>query len=330
MSGRPPLVVVWEVTRACPLACAHCRTEAQRFAHPAQLTTAEGRAFMGDLARAYPGAVLVLTGGEPLTRSDTLELAAYGTSLGLQMALSVDVGRLLTAETCRAIRDAGIRRVSFSLHFPDADRCDSFAGAPGFHEGALAGLAHLREAGVFFQVHTSVMGSNAALLPRMHDLVVSLGAEAWELFFVVPTGRGALLADEELPAFEQERVLRWLYRLQRSSPIPIKQICATMSRGCLAGNGFCFVSHIGDVRGCGPLRLSVGNVRDRSFGELYANSPLFKAFRDPSRLGDGCRARTYAATGNPLAEEPDCAFVPLQPARGRGRQVAASSSSMTD
>lgn len=308
---------------------------------------------MAGLAEAFPGAVLILTGGEPLTRPDTLELAAEATSLGLAPALSVDVGWLLTPETCAAIRDAGVRRVSFSLHFPDAERSDRFAGAPGFHEAALEGLANLRRARQSFQLHTSVMSSNAALLPALHRLVEELGADVWELFVVVPTGRGALLADEELSPAEQEQVLRWLYRAQRRSPFPVKQICAphfprveaqsarargesrsvrltgragVLSRGCLAGNGFAFVSHVGDVCGCGFLPLSVGNVRDRPFAELYRESPLFQAFRDPNRLGGacgiceyrvlcgGCRARAYAAGGNPLAEEPDCAY---EPARGR-------------
>jgi len=347
--SRPPLVVAWELTRACPLACAHCRAQAQRTAHPVELTHEEGLAFMTDLAEAYPGAVLVLTGGEPLTRPDVLELAEAGSGLGLSMALSVDVGRLLTPETCERIREVGVRRVSFSLHFPDAERSDRFAGTPGFFEGALWGLANLRGAGVPFQLHTSVMRANAALLPRIHGLAGELGADGWELFFLVPTGRGRLLAGEELAPREQERVLRWLYRVRHRSPFPVKQICAphfrrvevqsarergerrpervttrltVSSRGCLAGNGFAFVSHVGDVCGCGFLPLSVGNIRDRPFSELYRESPLFGAFRDPSRLGGacgacefravcgGCRARAYAATGDPLAEEPDCAYEP--------------------
>jgi radical SAM protein with 4Fe4S-binding SPASM domain len=346
---RPPLVLAWELTRACPLACHHCRAAAQTARHPAELTTDEGRRLLADVAETFPGAVLILTGGEPLTRPDVLELAATGSALGLQMALSVDVGRLLTPELCAATHEAGVRRVSFSLHFPDAERCDGFASTPGFHEGALFGLANLRAAGIPFQLHTTVMRSNAELLPRMHALVGDLGAAGWELFFLVPTGRGRLLADEELPAVEQERVLRWLYRLQRHSPFPVKQICAphfrrvevqsartreerrpqrvtarltTQSRGCLAGNGFAFVSHVGDVCGCGFLPLSVGNVRDRPFSELYREAPLFEAFRDPARLGGdcgacefravcgGCRARAYVATGDPLGEEPDCAYEP--------------------
>ncbi len=350
---RPPLVVAWEVTRACPLACRHCRASAQQEPHPAELTFDEGCAFMDDLARAYRGAVLILTGGEPLVRPDALSLAEYGSRLGLSMALSVDVGRLLTPGMCRRVLAAGIRRVSFSLHFPDASRSDAFAGTPGFFEAALEGLANLRRTGVPFQLHTTVMRANAALLPRLHELAAEIGADGWELFFLVPTGRARLMAGQELSPAEQERVLRWLYRIQRRSPFPVKQICAphfrrveaqsarargerrperitsrlsVLSRGCLAGNGFAFVSHVGDVCGCGFLPLSVGNVRDRSFAELYRDAPLFAAFRDPASLGGacgaceyavrcgGCRARAYAATGDPLAEEPDCAYTPVQQA----------------
>jgi radical SAM protein with 4Fe4S-binding SPASM domain len=367
--GRPPLVVAWEVTRACPLACRHCRASAQHRAHPAELTHEEGRAFIADLAAGYPGAVLILTGGEPLTRADTLELAAEATASGLRVALSVDVGRLLTPETCAEIAAAGVQRVSFSIHFPDAERSDHFASTPGFFESARSGLANLRHAGVPFQMHTSVMKSNAAALPDLFELATELGAAGWELFFLVPTGRGAGLAGEELPPLEQERVLRWLYDLQRTAPFPVKQICAphfrrveaqaarerkqrrpprittrltTMSRGCLSGNGFCFVSHVGDVCGCGFLPLAVGNVRDHGFSALYREAPLFQAFRDPGRLGGacgacdyralcgGCRARAYAATGDPLAEEPDCAHEPAGYRRLHAGSAALRAASVVD
>jgi len=358
VAGRPPLVVAWELTRACPLACRHCRAQAQTERHPAELTTAEGRRLLADVASRFPGAVVILTGGEPLSRPDVLELAAFGSALDLQMALSVDVGRLLTPGLCAAIGEAGVRRVSFSLHFPDAERCDDFASNPGFFEGALYGLGNLREAGVPFQLHTTVMRANSTLLHTMHDLVGSLGAAGWELFFLVPTGRGRHLQGQELDPREYERVLRWLYRLQRHSSFPVKQICAphfrrievqsaatrgerrpesvtqrltVLSRGCMAGNGFAFVSHVGDVCGCGFLPLSVGNVRDRPFSELYVGAPLFQAFRDPESLGGdcgacefravcgGCRARAYAATGDPLAEEPSCAYAPSRLSGRNGR-----------
>ena len=218
-----------------------------------------------------------------------------------------------------------MRRVSFSLHFPDAERVRPLRVAPpGFYEGALDGLANLRAAGVPFQLHTTVMRANAALLPRMHELVGSSSAPSgWELFFLVPTGRGRRLADEELDRRSSTSACsRWLYRLQRHSPFPVKQICAphfrrievqsarmrgerrpervtarltTQSRGCLSGNGFAFVSHVGDVCGCGFLPLSVGNVRDRPFSELYREAPLFQAFRDPARLGGDCGGCEFRA-----------------------------------
>ena len=293
--------------------------------------------------------MLILTGGEPLTRPDTLALADEAVRRGLQVALSVDVGWLLTPGMCRAIRAVGVGAVSFSLHFPDETRSDAFASTPGFHAAALEGLANLRAAGQHVQLHTTVMRSNAALLPRMHRLAGELGVGAWSSSSSSrPVAGGCSRARSCAPA-EQERVLRWLYRLQRQLAVPgqadlraalppdrgaeahargdrrperVTTRLTTMSRGCLAGQGFCFVSHVGDVCGCGFLPLSVGNVRDRPLSELYESAPLFQAFRDPSRLGGdcgaceyrarcgGCRARAYAATGDPLAEEPDCAYSP--------------------
>jgi MoaA/NifB/PqqE/SkfB family radical SAM enzyme len=199
MGPRPPLVVAWEVNRSCPLACRHCRAAAQHRAHPAELTHDEALALMDDLAEAFPGAVLILTGGEPLTRPDTLELARAGAARGLRMALSVDVGWLLTPETCAAIRAADVQAVSFSLHFPDPPRSDRFASTPGFHAAALEGLANLRAAGQHFQLHTTVMRSNVALLPRMHRLAAAVGAGGWELFFSYRPGGGACSQGKSCP-----------------------------------------------------------------------------------------------------------------------------------
>lgn len=280
-NGRPPLVVTWEVTRACPLACRHCRAAAQHRPHPAELTHEEGLTLIDDLARAFPGAVLILTGGEPLTRPDTLALAEAGVRHGLQIALSVDVGWLLTPDTCRAIRGAGIAAVSFSVHFPDAVRADAFASTPGFHAAALEGLANLRAAGQHVQLHTTVMRSNAALLPRMHRLVGDLGAGAWELFFLVPTGRGRLLAEEELPPAEQERVLRWLYRLQRHSPFPVKQICAPHFRRIEAQS----------ARMRGERRPERMTTRLSRIDQCADGRPRSKLPR-PRTGGDACRTRT--------------------------------------
>ena len=185
--GRPPLVVAWEVTRACPLACRHCRATAQHRAHPAELTHEEGRAFIADLAAGFPGAVLILTGGEPLTRPDTLALAAAATASGLRVALSVDVGWLLTTETCAAIAKAGVQRVSFSIHFPDGPAQRRFrvdagvlrrgphrAREPRGRRGSVS-AAHERDALQRLRVAPSVRTRGrprscrlGALLPRAH------------------------------------------------------------------------------------------------------------------------------------------------------------------
>ncbi len=376
-SPRPeslaPRVIAWEITRACPLACIHCRAEAQREAHPQQLTTAEGLALLGDIAAMGGPTVVILTGGEPLTRPDVFELAEFGARAGLHMAISPDDGRLLTPETVARLKEVGIQRVSFSLHYPDAEENDHFARTPGAFSAAMQGLANLRAAGLPFQINTTVTRRNADRLPRMYDLVRSLEPVCWDLFFLIPTGRAQSLQSEEMPPEQYERTLNWVYDLQLRSPLTVKQTCAphfrrierqrakaaggdgrndqiasgpfapadyshrhsAASRGCMCGNGFCFVSHVGDVQGCGYLPIPAGNVRERPFGEIYRTSPLFADLRDVERLGGkcgvceyrqvcgGCRARAYAATGSYLDEEPYCVYEPrprspLTPTSPRG------------
>ena len=347
---RPPLVVAWEVTRACPLACRHCRAAAQRTGHPAELTFDEGLAFVRDLSRAHPGAVLVLTGGEPLTRPDTLRLAAAAGSLGLNAALSVDVGRLLTPETCRSIRLAGIRRLSFSLHFPDAARSDAFASTPGFFAGALEGLANVRAAGIPFQLHTTVMKSNVRLLQRIAPARRRARRRALGALLPRPdrareaarrpgaaacrAGARASLALPAAAELVRSRSSRSARRTSGASrrrarasaasgaPTRVTSRLTTMSRGCMSGNGFAFVSHVGDVCGCGFLPLvRRQRARPAVLRAVRARTAVpgvprpgaarrrLRHLRVP-RLCGGCRARAYAATGDPLAEEPDCAYAP--------------------
>ncbi len=363
-----PRVIAWEVTRACPLACIHCRAEAQPWPDPRQLSTREGEALLDDIASANNRAVVILTGGEPLTRNDLCGLAAYGTSLGLTMVVSSDYGRLLSQETVQNLKAAGVRRVSFSLHYPDAERADDFARTPGFFGMAVEALVNLREGGLPFQINTTVTRHNVNSLERLHELIISFGAANWDLFFLVPTGRAHFRINDELTPEQYETTLRWLYDLQRRSLIPVKQTCAPhfrrvelqlerepgrsaprpsswmaekaqdtvapggsysrrhgpTSRGCMSGNGFSFISHVGDVFGCGFLPVSVGNVRQRPFAELYRTAPLFLQLRDPSLLGGkcgiceyrtvcgGCRARAYALHQDVLAEEPYCVYQPIR------------------
>ncbi|MCL5957706.1 MAG: TIGR04053 family radical SAM/SPASM domain-containing protein [Chloroflexi bacterium] len=351
-------LVAWEMTRACPLACIHCRAEAQLHHHPDQLTTEEGKALLNNIA-SFSKPIVILTGGEPLLRSDIFELAAYGTSLGLRMVISPDDGRLVTPETVQRLKDSGIQRVSFSLHYPQAEKNDYFARRQGTFEAALWGLANLKNGNLPFQINTTVTQLNLSDLPQMLDLVLKAGAEAWHIFFLVPTGRGKEIAEEEIPPEKYEATLEWMYETQQNVPILVKETCAPHfrriqlqkrtaerrkdpmavhpvtarghggpppgagpSRGCMAGDGFVFVSHIGEVNPCGYLPLRAGNVREMPFQEIYQQSTLFQSLRDLSLLGGkcgvceyrtvcgGCRARAYAATGDYLSEEPYCVYEP--------------------
>jgi AdoMet-dependent heme synthase len=361
-AARPatPRVVAWEVTRACPLACIHCRAEAQKDPDPRQLTTQEGFGLLENIASMGGPTVVILTGGEPLTRSDIFDLAEFGTRHGLHMVTSPDDGRLLTPETVARLKASGIHRISFSLHYPDAEENDFFARTPGAFAAAMQGLANLRAGDLPFQINTTVTRRNADRLPQMYDLVRSLEPVTWDLFFLIPTGRARMMQADEMPPDQYERTLNWLYDLQATAPFPVKQTCAPHfrrverqrvradggderngkhhsqhfgasdythrhsagSRGCMSGNGFVFVSHIGDVQGCGYLPLVAGNVRETPFSEIYGTSPLFLDLRDASKLAGkcgiceykqicgGCRARAYAATDDYLDEEPYCAYEP--------------------
>lgn len=347
------------------MACVHCRAEAQYEPDPQQLTTVEGKALLEDIA-SFAKPVVIMTGGEPLMREDIFELCAYGDSLGLRMAISPDDGRLLTPETVARLKASGVRRASFSLHYTNAEQNDYFARTDGAFANAMRGLANMRVGGLPFQINTTVTKLNVDDLPAMLKLVQELGAQAWHVFLLVPTGRGKAIESQEIPPEQYESTLNWLYDMQQITPIEIKETCAPhfrriqlqrrqeqrrstsppeyvapsghggltshggghphgaagSSRGCMSGDGFCFVSHIGEVFGCGYLPVLAGNVRERPFREIYQQSSLFKELRDLGKLKGkcgrceyrqicgGCRARAYAATGDYLADEPYCIYEP--------------------
>jgi AdoMet-dependent heme synthase len=360
-----PRLVAWETTVACPLACRHCRAEAQTDPNPDQLTTDEGKsliideiAVMAKMAGVQWQPTLILSGGEPLMRTDIFDLAAYSTSKGLNTVISPDDGRLVKPDTIQKLKEAGVRRISFSLHYPTPEKNDYFARREGTFVAALEAFENLRSGQMPFQINTTVTKQNIADLPALLDLVKKSGAVAWHVFLLVPTGRGKQIANDELPPEEYERALNWLYDVARSESIEVKPTCAphyyrvirqrshedgstleslsgghshpsglrthTSGKGCLAGNGFCFVSNVGEVNPCGYLPVSAGNVRKDSFHEIYQNSNLFAELRDTSLLQGkcgpcefrnvcgGCRARAYALNGNYMGAEPHCTYVPAK------------------
>lgn len=348
--GRPsdaPRLVAWEITRACNLACVHCRAAAINEPDPAQLTTEEGFRLIDEIASMGKGTILILTGGEPLMREDVFDLAVHGNEAGLKVVMAPN-GTLITAESARRMKESGIERISVSIDGVTAKDHDAFRGVEGAFDGLMEGLAHAREAGLEFQVNTTVTRQNLPQIEAIQEMAVKTGAVAHHLFLLVPTGRGRNLAEEVISAREYEDVLNWFYDQREKTPLQLKATCAphyhrilrqrargegrkvdfqtfgldAVSKGCLGGQGFVFVSHTGQVQPCGYLELDCGQVRENSFVDIYRNSEIFINLRDKSKykgkcgaceywnVCGGCRARAYEATGDYLAEEPLCLYEP--------------------
>jgi len=326
-------MIAWELTRTCNLACRHCRASATTCALPGELSTDEALRLVDDIA-AFAQPTVILTGGEPLLRPDLFAIARRAAERGLRIVAATN-GTLLDAEAARRLLDAGVRRISISLDGKDAASHDSLRGVAGAFEGALAGIAAAREAGLPFQLNTTVTTANADQLPDIYALALRLGAAAYHVFLLVPTGRAADLRGLALDAPRYEAVLNWLADQYEAAPIELRATCAphfyrilrqrgvrTQARGCLAGQSFCFISHTGEVQPCGYFALSCGNVRSTPLREIWQQSALFRQLRDHAayrgkcgrcefvRVCGGCRARAYEATGQPLAPEPLCAYVP--------------------
>ncbi len=341
-------LLAWEVTRRCNLACLHCRAAAGLGPYPGELTTAEGLALLDDLA-AMGQVVVILTGGEPLLREDIYDLTAHGAKLGLRMVMAVN-GTLLTPAIAARLKELGVQRLSISLDGATAASHDLLRAVDGAYAGALAGIAACRQAGLPFQINTTVTRSNLTELPAIFELAVSLNAAALHVFVLVPTGRGELIRDQLLTPQEYEETLRWLLARQQEGRLFIKPTCApqyyrlwrqdaqargekitpathgleAMTKGCLGGQGFAFVSYRGEVQPCGYLELMAGNIMENPFPEIWANSPLFRQLRAVDeyrgkchrcryrKVCGGCRARAYALTGDVLAQDPICPYEPIR------------------
>jgi heme b synthase len=345
----PPLrLLAWEVTRRCNLACLHCRAAAGSGPYPDELTTAEGLKLLDELADLGP-VVVILTGGEPLLREDIYDLTAYGARRGHRMVMAVN-GTLLTPQVAARLKAAGIQRLSISLDGAGAASHDRLRAVEGAFAGALAGIAACREAGLPFQINTTVTRTNRAELPAIHELALKLEAAAHHVFVLVPTGRGELIREELVSPVEYEETLQWLLERQRAGKLHLKPTCApqyyrlwrqdaaargenitpathgleAMTKGCLGGQGFAFVSYRGEVQPCGYLELMTGNIRETAFPEIWKNSELFRQLRRVDeyhgkcgacqyrRVCGGCRARAYTLTGDVLGDDPICPYEPLK------------------
>ena len=324
-----PFLVIWETTQACDLACRHCRASARPWRDPRELTTAEGE----DLLRQIAGMgtrIAVLSGGDPLQRDDLFHLIGCGAGLGLRMATIPAATPRLTEAVVDRLAASGLSQMALSLDFPDAARHDAFRGVEGSFERTLAAAGWARARGLPLQINTVLHAASAECVEPMLDLVGRLGAVFWEVFFLVPTGRGADLGG--LTAEKCEEIFARLYRAQKSAPFLIKVTEAPhyrrhvaeaegreagrvadgaavrrlprslirtegpggsiglAPRGVNAGNGFLFVSHTGGIYPSGFLPIPAGDLRVDRLSTVYRDAPLMRDLRDPRRLQGACGA----------------------------------------
>jgi radical SAM protein len=338
MSGvdfaQRPMLVFWETTRACELACRHCRASATARALPGELTPEQGIALIDQVAgfgRPYP--ILVLTGGDCLLRDGLFDLVAYATSMGIPTALSPSVTPSLTREAIGRIAASGVKAVSISLDGATPATHEAIRGVDGHFAPTVQALRDLVAAGLTVQVNTTVMRSTVDELADVAAILADVGVHIWEVFFLVPVGRGA--AEGELSPAENDEVCHLLYdashygfivrtveapffrrvvATRRSGgPVPSGELYRRLSSRLVEllgepqegrrpsahtaatrdGKGIVFVAYDGEVYPAGFLPLALGSVRDRPLAEIYRDDPRLRAIR-ATRFGGRCGVCEYA------------------------------------
>ncbi len=345
--GRAPMLVYWETTLACGLACKHCRATAMPERSPDELTTEEGFALLDRVTgfgRPYPH--VVFTGGDPLRRPDLEILVAAATERGIGASLAPAVTPDMTVERLAALKAAGIQTMSLSIDGSDAARHDGFRGVPGTFDMTIRAVDWAHAVGLPLQINTLVTDETLPDLPALYELMTGLGIIRWSLFFLISMGRGTGL--REIGPADSERLNHWLYDLSKTSPFQIKTTEATHYRrvairqmikegldaaaiaatsvgrgfGVRDGNGIMFIAYDGSVHPSGFLPVSTGNVHTDDLVELYRTHPVFTSLRDVAsykgrcgrceyvQMCGGSRARAFARTGDMLEADPLCPFVP--------------------
>ena len=227
-----PFTIAWEVTRACAYACAHCRADAQPKRDPRELDTVEAKSLIDALAGFQTSPILVLTGGDPLMRRDLFELARHADDQGLRVSLTPTATALATRKRMAQAREAGIKRVAFSVDAPEAEAHDRFRGFTGSFIRTIAGMRHAREEGLPIQVNTTVCEENVDELPKLVPLLKLWDVVQWSVFFLVPVGRGKQL--QMITAQRHEETLQWLADLASSAPFDVKATAAPQYRRIVA------------------------------------------------------------------------------------------------
>ena len=350
--NRPalPRLIAWEVTRRCTLHCRHCRAAAENLPYRDEFTRAECQRFLDGMMQFAPPPIIILTGGDPMLRPDIFDIIQHGRKLGLRMVIAL-CGQGLTLDIMQRLKASGILKLSFSLDGSNAGTHDAFRRVEGSFDAVLQAMAYAREVGLPFQVNSTISKYNVAELPGILDLTIRSGADAFHPFLLVPTGNAKNLLEMELAPADYEKTLHWIYDQSQMQGITVKPTCAphyyrivrqkegkheflhspshghgfaALTKGCLGGQGFAFVSHTGGVQICGFLEIACGDVRQANFDfkTIWEQSSIFREMRDTDgyhgkcgvceyrKICGGCRARAYNVTGDYLDSEPYCTYIP--------------------
>lgn len=325
------MIISWNTTNRCNQFCSHCYRDAGAAAAD-ELSLEEGKKLIREIAAAG-FRIMIFSGGEPLMVPWITELVRYAVAQGLRPVFGTN-GTLLTPALAQELKTAGVMGMGISLDSLVPDRHDAFRSTAGAWADAVRGMTYCRDAGLPFQIHTTVMRWNHHELEALTDFAVQHGAVAHHTFFLIPTGRGSEIESEALDSTTYEAVLRRILEKQQSVPIELKPTCAPQfmriaqemgmkmrfSRGCLAGTHYCIISPRGDVQPCAYMPETVGNVRQIPFHEIWRESPVFKELRTMAYEGacgscgyseacGGCRARAaYYHQGNRMASDPVCSL----------------------
>jgi heme b synthase len=355
-----PKWIAWESTQRCNLQCVHCRCSSDMEAAKGDFTTAEAKKMIDDICDVSKP-VMVLSGGEPLMREDIFEIAQYGTDKGLRMCMATN-GTLITDEICKKMLAADIKMVSLSLDGSTAEIHDDFRASPGAYEGTLRGAEILKRNGIKFLVNSSFTKRNQHDIANCFKVAKSIGATAWYMFMIVPTGRGEEIMNELVSKEDYEELLSWHYEQEKNEDdILMRPTCAphyyrivpqmakaegvdfkrrslTFStgggKGCIAAQTICLIDCFGNLKPCSYFHSSVGNVKQVPFKDLWYNSKTFNDLRDFSKYGGkcgecefinvcgGCRARADAVHGDYMAEEPFCNYIPQRTLKRMEKEAA--------
>src|SRR5438034_5838114 len=348
-----PYVISWNLTYRCNLACEHCYLDAggtprvgtENFADRSELGTEECFRVIDEIAAFAPECLTILTGGEPLLRRDILEIVRRAAERELWVVVGTN-GVRITENVARRLAEAGARGLSISLDALDPDRHDRFRKVRGAWRNTVEGAAILGRTGLPFIVQTTAGSHNLGELEAIADFAHDrLAAKVWNLYFLVPTGRGQFVSD--ITPAQYDAVLASLYRIQKKydrrmlvnakcAPHFIKTVLENAGAerdpifrtysggagGCPAGTHYMGIRPHGDVTPCPYLPVFAGTLRGASLRDLWTDSELFSDIRRRSSLGGrcgacemnahcgGCRARAYGMTGDLMAEDPLCTYTP--------------------